>query len=185
MHQRLGSEIFHWGSDHRAYVQLWLQHPATLGQHPCADCLLQPKRDFDLKDFHHNIWHHWDLLICFQWETRRFRIWNSIWIKALSHAATSLDFVELLSHARTRYDCDLGPGTIVILRIHLGSSIQQHLNKWNLPIGWSSEQRRPTWRDANINGTLMLSSCSKGWCNWQNIRNAKKRHISKIFKPII
>ena len=114
MHQRLGSEIFHWGSDHRAYVQLWLQHPATLGQHPCADCLLRPKRDFDLKDVHHDIWHHWDLLISFKWKTRRFRIWNSIWIKALSHAATSLDFVELLSHARTRYDCDLGPGTIVI-----------------------------------------------------------------------
>ena len=69
MHQKLGSEIFHWGSDHRAYVQLWLQHPATLGQHPCADCLLRPKRDFDLKDFRHDIWHHWYLLICFQWET--------------------------------------------------------------------------------------------------------------------
>ena len=64
----LGSEIFHWGSDHRAYVQLWLQHPATLGQHPCADCLLQPKRDFDLKDLHHDIWHHWDLLISFKWK---------------------------------------------------------------------------------------------------------------------
>ena len=90
---KLGNEIFHWGSDHRAYVQLWLQHPATLWQHPCADCLLRPKRDFDLKDVHHDIWHHWDLLISFKWKTRRFRIWNSIWIKALSHAATSLDFV--------------------------------------------------------------------------------------------
>ena len=79
----------------------------------------------------------------------------------LKNKFQQLDFVELLSHARTRYDCDLGPGTIVILRIHLGSSIQQHLNKWNLPIGWSSEQRRPTWRDANINGTLMLSTCVK------------------------
>lgn len=76
-----------------------------------------------------------------------------------------LDFVELLSHARTRYDSNLGPGTVVILRIHLGSSIQQHLNKWNLTIGWSSEQRRPTWRDANINGTLMFSSCVK----WQRM----------------
>ena len=71
---------------------------------------------------------------------------------------------------RTGYDCDLGPGTVVILRIHLGSSIQQHLNKWNLPIGWSSEQRRPTWRDANINGTLMFSTCVK----WQRMMTCLK-----------